>query len=88
VPKNGKPKMGNLKWETKNGKPKVGNQKSSCQFLRYLKTMYNSYYNRVETEQNPDVIGIAHDFLISKKLARVFLVSKLFLTRILHRSHC
>lgn len=34
---------------------KILNQKSSCQFFRYFETMYDSYYIRVRTNQNPDV---------------------------------
>jgi hypothetical protein len=67
---------------------KFCNQKSSCQFLRYWKFMYNSYYIRVLLCLNPDVIGIVHGFLISQNLARGFLVSNIFPTQILYRTHC
>jgi hypothetical protein len=36
----------------------------------------------------PDIIGIVHDFSLSKKLARGFSVSNFFLTHILYKSQC
>ena len=37
--------------------------------------------------QNPDLIGTVHDFLISKKLARGFLVIEIP-AWIIHENHC